>query len=114
MGRSPAHLSMTLKHLMPLLRGVRKWWSRDDDDSTEWGVFRLLGVPQSKQQEIREQCGSDEDKAAEKCIEWWLEHATDISWKEIIYWLDWAGETAVADGLRQYAEPPSGNVHTAQ
>ena len=92
---------------MPLLKGVREWWSGG-------GVFDQLGVPRSKQQEIREQCGSDEEKAVEKCIEWWLEHATDISWRKIIHSLDWVEETAVADGLRQYAEPPSGIVQSAQ
>ena len=65
-------------------------------------------MPDSKQQEIREQYDSDEDKAVEKCIEWWVEHATDVSWRKIIHSLDWAEETAVADGIRQYAEPPSG------
>ena len=96
---------------MPLLKGVQSWWSDDDDDDDDFLVFRWLGVPLSKQQEIREQCGSDEDKAVEKCIEWWLEHATDVSWRQIIYCLDCTEETAVADGLRQYAEPLSGIVH---
>ena len=91
---------------MPLLKGVREWW--------DGGVFDYLGVPRSKQQEIREQYGSDEDKAVEKCIEWWLEHATDVSWREIIHSLDRAWETLVADRLRQYAEPPSGIVQSAQ
>ena len=60
---SPARLSLTLKHLMPLLKGVCNWWSREEDDDS---VFFWLGVPLSKQQEIREQCGSDEDKAVER------------------------------------------------
>ena len=102
-----AHLSLTSKHLVPLLKGVRNWWDGG-------GVLYRLGVPWSKQQEIREQCGSDEEKAVEKCIEWWLEHATDVSWRKIIHSLDKAKETAVADGLRQYAEPPSGIVQSAQ
>ena len=98
---------------MPLLKGVRNRWCSDFDADGEYdpGVFGELGVPLSKEEEIREQCGSDEDKAVEKCIEWWLEHATDVSWRKIIHSLDRAGETAVADGLRQYAEPPSGIVH---
>ena len=104
---SAAHLSLTSKHLLPLLKGVRDWWG-------DGGVFVYLGVPLSKRQEIREQCGSDEEKAVEKCIEWWLEHATDVSWRKIIHSLDKAWETAVADGLRQYAEPPSGIVQSAQ
>ena len=105
---------------MPLLKGVRNWWSIYEEDTShifihdDPAVVGYLGVPWSEQQEIREQCGSDEEKAMEKCIEWWLEHATDISWRKIIHNLDEAGETAVADGLRQYAEPPSGIVQSAQ
>ena len=74
----------------------------------DYGVLTLLGVPETKQQEIRDKHGSDEDKAVEECIEWWLEHATDVSWRKIIHSLDRGNETNVADGLRQYAEPPSG------
>ena len=101
-------LALTLKNLMPLLKGVHNWWKGGDYND---GLLGVLGVPKSKQQEIREQCGSDEDKAVEKCIEWWLEHAIDVSWRKIIHCLDRAGEITVADGLRQYAEPPSGIVH---
>ena len=92
---------------MPLLQGVRNWWRGGEFDR---GVLSWLGVPKTKQQEILEKHGSDEDKAVEECIEWWLEHATDVSWRKIIYSLDKEeeGETNVADGLRQYAEPPSG------
>ena len=114
---SAAHLSLTSKHLVPLLKGVRDWWSKYEkawhNDPALFG-FMYLGVPRSKQREIREQCGSDEEKAVEKCIEWWLEHATEASWRKIIHSLYEAGETAVADGLRQYAEPPSGIVQSAQ
>ena len=74
------------------------------------GVLTQLGVPETKQQEIRQKHGSDEDKAVEECIEWWLEHATDVSWRKIIYSLDEERQTNVADGLRQYAEPPSGVI----
>ena len=107
---SAAHLSLTSKHLVPLLKGVRtsNWWGYFGA-----GVLDQLGVPRSKQQEILEQCGSDEDKAVEKCIEWWLEHATDVSWRKLIYSLDLVKETAVADVLRQYAKPPSGIVQSA-
>ena len=98
---------------MPLLKGVRNWWS-SCEDPIDPAVFGWLGVPLFKQQEIREQCGSDEEKAVEKCIEWWLEHVTDVSWRKIINSLDKTEETAVADGLRQYAEPPSGIVQSAQ
>ena len=90
---------------MPLLQGVRNWWYVS---LSARGVLTLLGVPETKQQEILEKHGSDEDKAVEECIEWWLEHATNVSWRKIIHSLDQEGETNVAVVLRQYAEPPSG------
>ena len=73
-------------------------------------VLSQIGVPKTKQQEILEKHGSDVDKAVEECIEWWLEHATDVSWRKIIHSLDKERETNVADGLRQYAEPLSGVI----
>ena len=109
---SPAVLSLTLKYLIPLLKEVRHLWDDEYNDGDVYdmydGVFSLLGVPKSKQQEIRVQCGSDEDKAVEKCTEWWLEYSADKSWRRVIHSLDSLGEIAVADGVRQYAEPPSG------
>ena len=86
---------------MPLLQGVRNWWKGD-------GLLSRLGVPWSKKQEIREQCGSDEEKAVAKCIEWWVKHATNVTWRDVIHSLDRAEETKVADGIRQHAEPLTG------
>ena len=85
---------------MPLLQRVR----------IPYGILLRLGVPVTKLHEIQEKYISDEDKAVEECIEWWLEHATDVSWRKIIQSLDRGWETNVADGLRQYAEPPSGVI----
>ena len=104
---SPAHLSLTPEHLMPLLQGVRNWWR-----SREYGrgVLFWLEVPEEKQEEIKKQCDSDQVKAVEECIKWWLQHATNVSWRQIIWSLDWENETRVADTLRQYAEPLSGTV----
>ena len=101
-------LSLTPDNLMPLLQGIRNWW-KSDHDILKRGILTLLGVPWSKQQEIREQCGSDEEKAVAKCIEWWLEHATNVSWRYIIHRLYKARETRVADGIRQHAEPIQGS-----
>ena len=102
---SPVHLLMTPQHLMIPLKRVRNWWKGGEFDL---GVVTLLGVPASIEQEIHEQFGSDGDTVVEKCIEWWLEHATNVSWRKIIVSLDWAKETAVADSLRHYVEPLSG------
>ena len=90
---------------MTLLKGVRNWWRVGQYGG---GVLAWVGVPESKRQEILEECGSDEEKAVHKCLQWWVDHATDVSWRKIIHTLDWAEETGVADTLRHLAEPPSG------
>ena len=102
---SPARLSLTPEHLMPLLQGVRNWWKGGEHND---GVLGRLGVPEFKRQEILQHFGSKEDEAVKKCIEWWVEHAIDVCWRKIIYSLDEGMETKVADGLKQYAEPLSG------
>ena len=101
---SPAHLYLTPEHLMPLLQGVHNWWGGGEYSR---GVLFCLGVPEEKQEEIKKQCDSDQDKAVEECIKWWLQHATNVSWRQIIRSLDRGKETRVADTLRQYAEPLS-------
>ena len=94
---------------MPLLQGVRNWWEKTEiQNVSDFGLLGRLGVPESKQQEIREQCGSDEEKAVAKCIEWWVSHATNVTWRDVIHSLDKANETKVADGIRQHAEPLTG------
>ena len=102
---SPVHLLMTPQHLMTLLKRVRNWWKGGEFDL---GVVTLLGVPVSIEQEMQERFGSDGDTVVEKCIEWWLEHAANVSWRKILVSLDWAKETTVADSLRHCAEPLSG------
>ena len=96
---------MTSQHLTTLLKGVRNWWN---SDRYHVGVFTLLGVPLSKQREIRERYGSDDEKVVEKCFEWWLEHATYVGWRQIMHSLCGGREIIVANSLRQYAEPLSG------
>ena len=39
---------------------------------------------------------------------WWVRHGEDRRWRRIIFALDDAGETAIADELMPYSEPPSG------
>ena len=45
-----------------------------------------------------------EEKALEECLQWWVDHATDVSWRKIIHSLDRGNEIEVADTLRQYAD----------
>ena len=39
---------------------------------------------------------------------WWVREGKDRRWRVIIYHLDRVGETAIADELMPYSEPPSG------
>ena len=91
---------LTLDNLQPLLQRVQDGWKLID----------LLGVPNSKVKEICNQFGSDENGAVSACIQSWLQHATSVSWREIVHKLDWIRETEVVDTIRQYLEPPTGTV----
>ena len=91
---------LTLENLQPQLQRVQD----------HWGLISWLRVPDSKLEEIRNQFGSDENGAVSACIQWWLQHATSVSWREIVHNLDRIGETGVADTIRQYLEPPTGTV----
>ena len=99
------HVPPTPQQLIALLKGVHNWWKGGELGQ---GVLYWLGVSVDKQQEIQEHCGSDEERAVEVCLQWWADHATDVSWRKIVHSLDWADETKVAITLRQYAESPSG------
>ena len=73
------------------------------------GVLSKLGIPHSKQHEFRQQSNT-EGEAVSKCIEWWLHNFT-LSWRDIIYKLDKAGDMKLADGMRKYAEPQKGTSY---
>ena len=40
--------------------------------------------------------------------EWWMSNGQNRRWRYIIYLLDLVGDTAIADELMPYSEPPSG------
>ena len=40
--------------------------------------------------------------------EWWIRNSKEKRWRSIIYNLDMVGQTAIADELMPYSEPPSG------
>ena len=56
----------------------------------------LLGIPDDK-------CTNPLTAA-----EWWVSNGPDRRWRRIIYRLDVVGDTAIADELMPYSEPPSG------
>ena len=69
----------------------------------------LCSNKQSYLDEIEAQYQS-EDERLHALIDHWLqgEGAEQPSWRALIYNLDWAEETKVADKIRQFAEPVSG------
>lgn len=97
---------LTLEHIMPLIWRVHNWHSRKN------GFLTLLGISESKRQVVRELVGYDDNKVVPKCIEWWLHYGTFVSWRDLIYCLDRAGEVLVANDIREYAEPQTGEEHT--
>lgn len=66
------------------------------------GAFYLKGFTES--------LGIPEDYLDDPltAADWWTRNGRDRSWRQIIYSLDWAGGTEVAEELIPYTEPPPG------
>ena len=73
------------------------------------GRYLFWNKPNSYLDEIEAQYQSD-DECLRALIDHWLEGEgqEQPSWRALIYNLDWAKETEVADKIRQFAEPVSG------
>ena len=73
------------------------------------GEMLFSNKPNRYLDEIEAQHQSD-DERLHALIDHWLqgEGAEQPSWRALIYNLDWGKETKVADKIRQFAEPVSG------
>ena len=84
------------------LHGVRDW--------KEFGrsLFFWSGISDNERrlQAIRQQHRSDGNYLHGVVEEWFKEHQP--SWRLVIFALDWAKESMLADRIRGYAEPPPG------
>ena len=71
----------------------------------------LLSNKQSYLDEIEVQYQSD-DERLRALIDHWLQGEGDEepSWRVLIYNLDWANETKIAEKIRHFAEPVSGEL----
>ena len=67
-----------------------------------------LGVPQSKQDEIKRQFSSDPHKRKKAYINYAMDHDPAASWRSVIVALDEMGEKEAADKIRGLAEPVTG------
>jgi len=68
------------------------------------GFYIFLNIP-SMQRRMKSDGPGDEMKA---CIDWYLLNHPHPSWRGIITALDGAQETAIADSIRERAEPLEG------
>ena len=85
---------------MRALHGVRNW------KGFGRSLFFWSGDHDAGLQALRQQHRSDGNYLHGVVEEWFKEHQP--SWRQIIYSLDCAQESVVADRIRGYAEPPPG------
>ena len=71
----------------------------------------FVNKPSSYLDEIEDQYQSD-DERLHALIDHWLQGEGDEepSWRALIYNLDWAKESRIADTIRHFAEPVSGEL----
>ena len=88
-----------------VLRAVRevKWWGGE-------GLRYYLYIPESKEEEIRQNFPDEMDQKKQS-MTYWINTDPLASWRRLIKQLDWMEETKVADSIRSNAEPLTGN-HT--
>ena len=69
----------------------------------------LLGYNESKVDAIERKYSTDSDRL-QAAVQQWLEGGglTQPSWRRLVWSLDLAGDTNVADPIRGFAEPPQG------
>ena len=80
------------------LQGVKDWKRLGES---------LIGCTNPKLIEIQTQSRSSVDRLR-AVVEHWLQNGGRPSWRVIMWALDWAEESQLADPIRDYAEPPRG------
>ena len=94
----PSHWTLSVR----AVQGVRNWKRFGER------LFIWSGIPdhEHKLETIEQQHDSDGNYlhgVVEECFK-----GHQQSWRQIIYALDWAKESVLADRIRGYAEPPRG------
>ena len=89
---------LTLNNVLRCIQGVQ--WRKLGE--------KLLALHKEKLNVIERENTSDQDQLR-ALVEFWLKSASyQHSWRRLIFRLDQAGELKVADSIRGFAEPPSG------
>jgi len=64
-------------------------------------VWAMLGVPHSKQTELRQQPSTEEEEAR-ALLQYWINSSPDTTWKRLTELLYWNGEERAAVMAKQY------------
>ena len=91
----PFSVEQIFKHL----QGVKNW--------REVGMV-LLGYDESKVEAIQSEYSTDSDRLRAAVQQWLDGGGLSPSWRTLVWSLDHAGDTNVADPIRGFAEPPQG------
>ena len=88
-------------NVLRAVREVERWWGR-------WGLRYMLFIPESKEEEIRQNFPDEMDQKKQS-MTYWINTDPLASWRRLITVLDTIKETKVADSIRSNAEPLTGN-----
>ena len=58
------------------------------------GLCTLLSIP--------------DERDVDSAVECYVQSTDPMKMRNMIFWLDWIGDTVLADSLMEYAEPPAG------
>ena len=91
---------LNVEEVFKHVQGVKDW--------REVGNW-LLGYESTKLNAIEREYSSNEDRLR-AVVQQWLEGGgrTQPSWRWLVWSLDTAGDSIVADPIREFAEPPQG------
>ena len=95
-------VAVTPSNVLRAVREVEKWW--------EEGLRYCLYIPESKEEEIRQNFPDEMDQKKQS-MTYWINTDPLASWRRLIHRLDRTRKTKVADSIRSNAEPLTGN-HT--
>ena len=79
------------------MRPVEDWWG-------DRGLGSNLYISEEKRDEIQ-QTYSDPEEQKRQLIIYWMSTDPLASWRRLITELDYMGQSPVADGIRDFAEP---------
>ena len=91
---------LTPSNVMRAVREVEDWWGVG-------GLGYCLYIPDSKQEEIRQNFPDEMDQK-KQAISYWINTDPLASWRRLIIALDAIRETKLADSIRSNAEPLTG------